>query len=73
MIFPFRLLTWTEAQQHCEAKGMTLFQYDSDDKYYSLKQQLDFLFKAFFETATEFERTVFLGLRRNSQVGYVVH
>ena len=52
---------------------MTLFQYDSDDKYYSLKQQLDFLFKAFFETATEFERTVFLGLRRNSQVGYVVH
>ena len=64
----FRLLTWDDAQQHCEAENMTLFQYDSEDKLYTPAGNMDYLMKALFETATDFGDFVFLGLKQNQQV-----
>ena len=65
----FRLRTWEDAQQRCEAENMTLFQYDSEDKFYKRRQKVDRLLEIFYETQPDFGEFVFLGLRSNKQVG----
>ena len=47
---------------------MTLFQYDSEDKYDAVSDLVDYHMRAFFETTTDIGDVVFLGLKRNEQV-----
>ena len=47
---------------------MTLFQYDSEDKFYKHRQNADHLLKIFYETQTDFGEFIFLGLKRNNEV-----
>ena len=62
------MITWNEAQHICEVDNMTLFQYDSEDKYDEVSDLVDYHIRAFFETTTDIGDVVFLGLRRNKQV-----
>ena len=51
---------------------MTLFQYDTDEKYSKNRVRHDSLLEAFYKTAINTGNVVFLGLKRNVEVGLCV-
>ena len=67
-----RLITWHEAQRNCEKNNMTLFQYDTYEKYYSSGYRMDMLLKAFYATAIGTGDVVFLGLQENPEVRFTI-
>ena len=59
-----RFTSWQDAQTHCETQQMTLRQYDGALSDSDIRRW-------HYNNAQEFDKILFLGLKRNSEVGHL--